>query len=197
MPKMISGLIRLLRDCRAVAAIEMAFALPVLCTMTFALYEVTQGIICYMKVSDVANSVANLIGQTNLAQGGIGNTEFDNFYIAGQLIMNPSSGGNLGIAVASVYFDSTGNNPVQSWHVERGGATAISNATTFVTSVGTAHGSAIVVKATYRYSSLLNYFITTPINISSEVAAQPRNLLPPAYQTGIPCPPPIGSESCS
>jgi Flp pilus assembly protein TadG len=194
---MLSGLMRLLRDCRAVAAIEMAFALPITCALTFSMYEVTQGVICYMKIIDVANTVADLIGQTNIAQGGVGNTDFNNFYIAGQLIMTPSTGGNLKLAIASVYFDATGSNPVQRWHVERGGAAALTGTTTFASNLGTAYGSTIIVKATYSYSSVLNYFITTPINITAEVAAQPRNLIPPAYQTGIPCPPASGSQTCS
>jgi Flp pilus assembly protein TadG len=190
------SLLRLLRDCRAIAAIEMAFALPVMCMMTFSLYEVTQGVICYMKVADVANSVADLIGQTNLAQGGVGNTDFDNFYLAGQLIMNPSSGSGLGVSVASVYFDNNGQNPVENWHVERGGATPMINATAFVSTLGTANGSSIVVKITYTYTSALNYFLQAPINLSVQVAAQPRNLIPPTYKTGIPCPPANGSQSC-
>ncbi|HZK89484.1 MAG TPA: TadE/TadG family type IV pilus assembly protein [Stellaceae bacterium] len=188
---------KVLRSCRATAAIEFAFALPVLCAMVFALYEVTQGVICYMKVVDVANTVGDLLGQTTTAQGGVGNTDFDNYYIAAQLVMTNSTGNNLGLAIANVYYDATGKNPAVSWQVERGGAAAMANAATFVNGLGTANGSTIVIKATYTYTSLLNYFITTPIVISTQIAAQPRNLLPPAYTQGTPCPPASGSESCS
>jgi Flp pilus assembly protein TadG len=167
----------------------MAVALPIMCAMVFSMYEVTQGIICYMKVTNVANTVADLIGQTNIAQSGIASTDFDNLYVAGQLIMTPSVGSNLSLAVASVYFDNTGNNPQRCWHVERGGAAALSNATAFVSGLGTNNGSTIVVKASYAYTSLLNYFITSPITISAQVAAQPRNLIPPAYTKGVPYPP--------
>ena len=188
---------RLLGDGCATVSIEFAFALPILCAMTFALYEITQGVITYMKVVDVANTVSDLIGQVLTAQTGVGNTDFDNYYIAGQLVLAPNTG-NLKLAIASVYYNSTGANPTVAWHVERGGAAAISNATTFVSGLGTANGSTIVVQTTYTYSSLLNYFITTPIVISAEVAGQPRNFLPIAgYPQGIPCPPTIGSETCS
>jgi Flp pilus assembly protein TadG len=186
---------RLWSDCRATVAVEFAFVLPIMCTMTFALYEVTQGVICYMKVVDVAHTVADLVAQA--PNTGIGNTEFDNYYIAGQLVMTPSTGTNLGYAIASVYYDATGANPTVNWTIQRGGAAAISNATTFVSGLGTANGSTIVVKASYTYQSLLNYFITSPIVISSEVAEQPRYALPPANTKGIPCPPTNGSETCS
>jgi Flp pilus assembly protein TadG len=187
----------LLRDCRATIAIEFAFTLPIFCTMTFGLYEVTQGVICYMKVYDVANTVADLIGQTTIAAGGAGNTDFDHMYIAGQMIMSPSTGSNLGLAIASVYYDSSGNNPTLKWQVERGGAAVMSNTTSFVAGLGTASGSTIIVQATYTYNSLLNYLITSPIKITAQVAAKPRNLIPPAYTAGIPCPPSNGLQSCS
>jgi Flp pilus assembly protein TadG len=187
-----------LRDCRATVAIEFAFVLPLLCTMVFALYEVTQGVICYMKVVDVANTVADLLGQTSEAQGGVGTTDFNNMYIAGQLVMTPSSGSNLGLAMANVYYDVNGQNPTVSWQIERGGAAAMANAASFVSGLGTANGSTLVIKATYTYTSLLNYFITSPITISAQVAQQPRNLLPiSGYKQGTPCPPTTGLESCS
>jgi Flp pilus assembly protein TadG len=189
---------RLLRDCRATVAIEFAFALPIMCLMTFGMYEVTEGVICYMKVVDVANTVSDLIGQQLTAATGIGTSEFNNYYIAGEMVMTPSSGSNLGLAIASVYYDSTGKNPTLAWQVERGGAAAMTNATSFVNGLGTANGSTIVVKASYTFTSPLDYFITKPIVISAQVAQQPRNFLPGAgYKQGIPCPPINGSESCS
>jgi len=193
--RVLQRLRRLLRDSCATVSVEFAFALPILCAMTFALYEVTEGVITYMKVVDVANTVSDLIGQVLTAQNGVGNNDFDNYYIAGQLVLAPNNG-NLKLAIASVYYDSTGANPVVKWHVERGGAAAISNATSFVSGLGTPYGSTIVVQATYTYTSLLNYFITTPIVITSEIAGQPRNYLPATgYQQGIPCPAP--SQTCS
>ncbi len=191
------GVGRLRRDARATVVIEFAFALPIMLMMTLGLYEVTEGVICYMKVVDVANTVADLIGQTSIAQGGVGNTDFDNYYIAGQMVMYPSSGSNLGIAVANVYYNSAGASPTVSWQVQRGGAAAITNATSFVTGLGSASGSTIVVQASYTYTSLLDYFLTSPIVITSEVAEQPRNLLPPAYTQGTPCPPASGTETCN
>jgi Flp pilus assembly protein TadG len=185
----------LLRDCRATIAIEFGFALPVLCGLTFSLYEVTEGVICYMKVVDVAHTVADLIAQTQPT--GIGSIEFSNYYIAGQLVMTPSTGTNLGFSVASVYYDVNGANPTVAWQVQRGGAAAITNAKSFVSGLGSANGSTIVVQASYTYSSLLDYFITSPIVITSEVSEQPRYALPQQNLQGIPCPPTNGSDTCS
>ena len=189
---------QLLRDCRATVAIEFGFALPILCMMTFGLYEVTQGVICYMKVVDAANTVCDLVGQQLTATTGIGTNEFNNYYIAGQLIMTPSSGANLGLAIASVYYNGSGAGPTVAWQVERGGGTAMSSPTSYINGLGTANGSTIIVQATYTYTSLLDYFITSPITITATVTGQPRNFLPGAgYDQGIPCPPTNASENCS
>jgi Flp pilus assembly protein TadG len=178
-------------------AIEFAFALPILCMMVFSLYEVTEGVICYMKVVDVANTIGDLIGQVSQAQGGVVTADFDNYYIAGQLVMTPSTGNNLGIAIANVYYDLNGANPTVQWQKQRGGAAAITNATSFVSGLGTPYGSTIIVQASYTFTSPLNYFITSPIVITSEVVAQPRNLLPQAgYKTGTPCPP-LSGGTCN
>jgi Flp pilus assembly protein TadG len=186
---------RLRHDVRATVAIEFAFALPLMLMLTLALYEVTQGVICYMKVVDVANTVADLV---SLAPStGIGNVEFDNYYIAGQMVIYPSTGSNLGFAVASVYFNSAGGSPTVSWQIQRGGAAAITNATSFVTGLGSDYGSTIVVQASYTYTSLLDYFLTSPIVITSEVAEAPRYALYPSNPEGIPCPPTSGSETCN
>jgi len=185
----------LLRDCRATIAIEFGFALPILCAMTFSLYEVTEGVICYMKVVDVAHTVADLVAQAPTT--GIGSTEFNNYYVAGQLVMMPSTGSNLGFAVASVYYNSTGAGPTIAWQIQRGGSAAISNATSFVNGLGSDNGSTIVVQASYTYTSLLDYFITSPIVITSEVSEQPRYAIPPSNTEGIPCPPTNGSDTCS
>jgi len=193
--RMTSVIAALLRDCRATVAIEFGFTLPILCAMTFSLYEVTQGVICYMKVVDVAHTVADLVAQA--PNTGIGSTQFNNYYVAGQLVMSPSTGSNLSFAVASVYYNSTGASPTVAWQVQRGGAASIGNATSFVSGLGSANGSTIVVQATYAYNSVLDYFITSPIVITSEVSEQPRYAIPPANAQGIPCPPTNGSDTCS
>ncbi len=84
---------RLLRDSCATVSVEFAFALPILCAMTFALYEVTQGVITYMKVVDVANTVSDLIGQRfEGRKAASDDQDFDNYYIAGAVGLAPNVG---------------------------------------------------------------------------------------------------------
>ena len=46
-----------------------------------------------------------------MAEGGVGKTDFDNLYTAGQLIMSPNTGSALQLAIASVTFNSSGQVP--------------------------------------------------------------------------------------
>jgi Flp pilus assembly protein TadG len=186
-------MLKLFGDRRGVAAIEFAFALPILCMMVFSLYEVAEAVITYYRVVDVANSVADLVGQTTQAAGGMGNTDFDNLYTAGQVMMSPSSGSTLKLNVASLTFNAKGTTATLAWQIERGGATAIATATLKSDALPLAvdNGSVITVVATYTYTSALNYFIKTPITMTFQAYALPRNL------KAVACPPPSGAETCS
>lgn len=181
---------QILRRHEGAAALEFALILPVLCLLVFALYEVAQGVICYYRVVDAANSVADLIGQTP-RQGGVGNTDFDNFYLAGEAVMSAGTGSGLRLAMASVTFDNNGLNPTVAWQVQRGGAAAMTNLAAAAASLGSPNGSVIAVRATYAYNSPLDHFISSPITLSQQVFAVPRAL------DKVPCPPPGTSQSCN
>lgn len=183
----------LLGDRAGVAAIEFAIALPVLCLMVFGVYEITQAIICYYKVVDAASSIADLISQTTVAEGGVGNNDFDNLYTAGQMIMSPNSGAPLQLDIASVTYNSSGAGATVAWQIQRGGASKIGNSTltSAVSTLGVANGSVIIVQATYSFTSPLDYFITSAITMSFQAYAVPRNVLK------IACPPSGSGETCS
>jgi len=182
-----------LGDRAGVVAIEFAIALPVLCMMVFGVYEIAQAVICYYKLIDAASSIADLVGQTTVAAGGVGNNDFDNLYTAGEMIMSPNTGSGLQLNIASATFNSSGTGTAIAWQIERGGASRVPNATlkSSVSTLGVASGSVIIVKGTYSFTSALNYFITTPITMSFQAYAIPRNV------AKISCPPSGSSETCS
>jgi Flp pilus assembly protein TadG len=183
----------ILGDRAGVVAIEFAIALPVLCMMVFGVYEITQAVICYYKLVDAASSIADLIGQTTVAEGGVASGVFDNLYSAGQMVMSPNSGTPFELDIASVTYNSSGAGATVAWQIQRGGAGKIGNSslTSAASTLGVASGSVIVVQATYSFSSPLNYFITAPLTMTFQAFAIPRNMLQ------IPCPPSGSGESCS
>ena len=150
--------------------IEFAFALPVLLVLLVGAFEVSQALIVYMKVIDVADTVSDLVAQ----QKQVAESDIDNYYIAGQLVMMPSVGSGLGLAVASVTFDPNTGNPSVAWQVTEGGAAAMTDAAAAATGLGSPGDSVIVAQATYTYTSGIGYLISQGITMSSRVFSRPR-----------------------
>ncbi len=152
------------------AAVEFAFALPVLIVMFLGVFEVSQALIIYMKVIDVADTVSDLVAQQKQIAGG----DIDNYYIAGQLVMTPSAGSGLGLAIASVVFDPNTGNPSVAWHVEEGGAAQMPDAAAAANGLGSKGDSVIVAQATYTYKSTIGYVLPQGITMSARVFSRPR-----------------------
>jgi Flp pilus assembly protein TadG len=174
-------LIRALCDRSGTVAIEFAFIFPLMITLFLGCFEASNAIIMYLKLVDAADTISDLVAQ----QLSVSSTMLTYYYDAGQLVMLPNSGGGLGLAVASVTFNTAGS-PTTAWQVERGGAAAMTNLTssnTTLTSLGDTTGSAsvIVAQATYTYNSLFKYVIKTPIAMTATVYSRPR------YISSVPC----------
>jgi Flp pilus assembly protein TadG len=152
------------------ASIEFAFAMPVLLIMFLGVFEVSQALIVYMKVIDAADTVSDLVAQ----QKQISSSDIDNYYLAGQLVMSPSPGADLSLAVASVVFDKTTGKPSFAWQVTRGGAPPLTDPSIALSGLGSNGDSVIVAQATYAYKSMIGYVIPKSITISSRVFSRPR-----------------------
>jgi Flp pilus assembly protein TadG len=151
-------------------AVEFAIAIPVLLVMLLGVFDVSQALIVYMKVIDVAETVSDLVAQ----QKQVASSDINNYYIAGQLVMTPSLGSGLGLDVASVTFDPNTGNPSVAWQVTRGGAAAMSDAAAAATGLGSAGDSVIVANATYSYTPISSYLLKQGITMSSRVFSRPR-----------------------
>ncbi len=169
------------------ASIEFAFALPAMLLMFVGTYELSQALIVYMKVIDVADTVSDLVAQQKQVAG----SDIDNYYIAGQLVMAPAPTAGLGLYVASITFDPITGQPSVAWQVTRGGAADMANPAAAAAGLGGACpsgststnpcDSVIVAQASYTYTSLLKYVIPQGIAISSRIFSRPRKVF------AIPC----------
>jgi Flp pilus assembly protein TadG len=168
--RMIHFLRNLWRKRGGTALVEFAFAVPAMLVMFFGVFEVSQALIVYMKVIDVADTVSDLVAQ----QRQVASSDIDNYYIAGQLVMTPSAGSGLGLAVASVTFDPNTGKPSVAWQVTEGGAATMSDAAAAATGLGSPGDSVIEAQATYTYTSLLKHLLPQGITMSSRVFSRPR-----------------------
>jgi len=174
---MINRIRKLWKERRGTVSVEFALVLPLLAAMFCGVFEVSQALIVYMKVIDVADTVSDLVAQ----QKAVATADINNYYLAGQMVMTPSPGGGLGLTIASVTFDPNTGAPAVAWQVERGGASPMPDAAAAATGLGSPGDSVIEANAIYTYTSVLKYLLPNGITMSSRVFSRPRQV-----QT-IPC----------
>ena len=166
---MMRRILKSLRDRAGVAAVEFALLMPVLATLFFGLFEGSQAIMAYMKLIAATQTIADLVTQ----QQSIGNTDIDNFYMAGKLVMTPLPGASLGIAVTSVTFDPNTGAAAVAWQDTRN-ATPLNNAATLAAGYGQKGESVVIVQGTYAYTSLLHFVMPSALTLSQIAFSRPR-----------------------
>jgi Flp pilus assembly protein TadG len=161
-----------LKDRRASVAVEFVLVIPILIVLFLGIYEVTNAVILYMKVIDAADTVSDLAAQYTT----VASADIDNFYIAGQLVMEPSPGSGLGLAIASVAFDPNTGKPSIAWQATRGGAQPMTDAASAAVGFGSPGDSVIEATASYTYTSLFGFVLPYGITMSTRVFSRPRNV---------------------
>lgn len=169
---MLQRLMHLARDKTGVAMIEFGLVLPLMATMFCGAWEGSQAIICYMKLSNAADTVVDLATQ----QKTIHSSNIDDFYTSAQLVLTPNNATGLGLAIASVTFDPTTGAAAIAWQQTRGGATPMSAATitSLSSGLGNAGDSVIVAQLSYTYTSSLDYVLPKLINLNTSAMQRPR-----------------------
>ena len=166
-----------IKDRRASTAVEFVLLVPILVVLFLGLTEAANAVILYMKVIDAADTVSDLAAQYRT----VASADIDNFYVAGQLVMEPSPGAGLGLAVASITFDPSTGDAGVAWQATRGGAAPMTDAASAAVGFGSPGDSVIEARATYTYTSMFGFVLPFPITMSSRVINRPRNV------TFIPC----------
>jgi len=154
------------------SAMDFALVFPIMLVLFLGTYETANAIITYMKVIDAADTMSDLTAQYR----SVASSDLSNIYTAGQLIMEPSPGTGLGVAIASVTFDPNTGNASIAWQVTRGGANPMTDAASAAVGLGSPGDSVIEAMATYSYSSIFQYVLPWTINMSSRVFSRPRNV---------------------
>lgn len=100
------------------AAVEFAFLLPILLTLSFGALELTMKLLAAQKVEKLAATTADVVAQSEVATV----TGMDQLLSATTDIMQPFDFGADGVViVSSVYLDAGAANPVVNWRHSGGG----------------------------------------------------------------------------
>lgn len=186
---------RAARERDGTVAVEFAFVLPILLTLFFGSFELSNLALAYLKLNDAAETAADLVAQADVNQT-LQTTDFANITNAAEQVLTPLPTGSeqLQVAYASVTYNT--GSPVIDWHVEENGAApivagSIPNSQD-LTKLGAASpgstDSVVIVQLQYSYTSPLSFVIGKNYTLTKAAFNRPRNVdCVPTYLKS-PCP---------
>jgi len=158
------------RDDRGVSAVEFALLAPFMIALYLGSVQLTLGLTADRKVSQVANSVADLVTQDDF----VTDDDLADIYAAADAILTPFDTAPLSLRITSVRMDADGEIFVD-WS-EGDGMTPLSTDTlpNLPDGLIAPMNSIIMVEANYVFSTNLGELTKTPITLSDTAYLRPR-----------------------
>lgn len=171
------SLLALLRDRRAVSAVEFALLLPVMLVLFIAGNELSQALTIYRKVSHTGSALGDLVSQV----ASISTAEMTNILAAATAIMTPYSASGVQIVVSAVNY-TTANGFKVSWSVGQNTSAwtqCSAPPITIPSGLVTDGQQLIVTKVQYTYTSTFSTFMKdilggTSLTLSDVSYLRPR-----------------------
>ena len=160
----------LVRDTRAVSAVEFAMIAPLMVALYLGCVEVSDGVAVDRKVGLTAAALSNLAAQATT----ITTADMNNILDASTAIIAPYSPSPLKMSVSCVSFDASKNMTVK-W-------TALRNTTaptiTVPDTLKVANSQLIYAEVSYAYTPTVGYTITGSLTLSDHMFMAPRITAP-------------------
>lgn len=170
---------RLAPDARGVVAIEFALIIPLMIMIYFGTVETTNAMTAARRVTNVAQTAADLTAQaTTLATADV-----NDIFAASTAILTPFPT-SVKITITSVVANaSNASLTTVGWSKAYGGATprSTNSSVTLPTGLTTPGSSVIMVEVVYIYSSPIGSFITGPITMKEVAYLKPRRSVTVAF----------------
>jgi Flp pilus assembly protein TadG len=163
---------RLLKETRAIAAVEFAFIAPILVVMFFATVELTSALDCRARVTSATSTAADLVSQATT----VGTTSLAIIYAATQQIVYPHDTAAIKLVVSSIVDNGKGGGTVAWSYTKNGTARVKGNTVTLPTGLITSGSgqSVILAEITYSYASPSTTYLVGTITMSSSFYTRPR-----------------------
>lgn len=164
---------RFWKDQKGLAAVEMAFVMPVMLSFLLGLIEVSQAVACRENVTHLAATGADLVGQESTVTG----ADMQNVFNAMSAILFPYSAAPIKITISSVVDNNTASSGKVAWSCTRGGTARAANSvitipTGLITQGG--GGSIVMTEVTYNYSSAISSYFVGPLAMHNVFYSKPR-----------------------
>lgn len=163
---------RLVRERRAVSAVEFALILPVMLTLFLGGTEITQGITIKRKTTIATRTIGDLVAQgTNIT-----NDELTAIFAATSAVLAPYSAANLKMTISSVVVDAD-NQATIVWSDGYNGATPHTDGEIITLPNGLnafPNTSLIWAEAEYTYTPAIGYVITGSLHLKDKLYLRPR-----------------------
>lgn len=165
------------RDSRGIAAIEMAFIMPVLVLLYFGLFDLTAMISLSRKITYSSSVVADLITQNKTT---VTATNIDDYFNAAEMVMSPTPIASVRIEVFG--FRKVSGTATQQWSKSSTGGTSCGAApsTAGMTNLMTDGNDLVVARVCTTYTPYVATFLgenilgATSFTLSQDIALRPR-----------------------
>lgn len=160
------------------AAIEFAFILPFMLMLYFGLVDLTGLIGFNRKITSVANTMADLVGQNRTS---VLLSDISDYYNASALIMSPTPANTVTINLYG--YRMVGGVPTQRWKTSNGTGPGCNSTppTATMTNLMGAGNDLVVSIACYRYTPYVATFMgdkllgSTTLKVEQVIMVRPRS----------------------
>lgn len=166
---------------RGMVAVEFALIIPLMITIYFGTVETTNAMTASRRVTNVAQTAADLTAQA----AAVSTSDVNDIFAASTAILTPFPTSAIKITITSVVASSS-NVTTVGWSKAYGtGATALvaGKAVALPAGLTVANSSVIMVTVAYTYTSPIATFITGPIVMTETAYLKPRRSVSVAFSS--------------
>lgn len=166
---------------RGMVAVEFALIIPLMIMIYFGTVETTNAMTASRRVTNVAQTAADLTAQA----ASVSTSDINDIFAASAAILTPFPANAIKITITSVVANSSNATTVE-WSKAYGtGATALSTgkSVTLPTGLTSANSSVVMVNVTYTYTSPIATYITGPIVMTETAYLKPRRSVSVAFSS--------------
>jgi Flp pilus assembly protein TadG len=165
------------RDSRGIAAIEMAFIMPVLLFLYFGLFDLTALISLSRKITYSSSVVADLVTQNETT---VTSAKITDYFNAAEMVMSPTPIANVRVEVFG--FRKIAGTVTKQWSKSSAGGASCGAApsTVGMTNLMTDGNDVVVARVCTSYTPYIATFLgenilgATSFTLSEEIALRPR-----------------------